>query len=1030
MIRINSQRFEIIKGRLKRESQLWSIVRGASEMSEEINPFVPTKWENLLKEYLNTIKSKHNEYDKRAYFKSAIMEGVLRIPPKYIDFEKNRNDLFYKGIIIETKTELSSTKREEGLEELKKYIEERNKEKEIVIKAILTDFLSFEIYDPKNILEKNVKDIKKSSDSFRVDTGELDGEVDYYKIFNDLFRMFTLTGKRPPDPVYLIPEINELINKSLILISDVEPGIKFEAWKKYVSIVLGNENETTLEMYRKHAILYYISVILVARALGHDDRIDIILRGDPFISDGIMNFIEPDNFFDFLPQNHEVFKLIENTLNKFDFTQKIGKDIFRVLYEDLISPSERHSLGEFYTPEWLAKILVDDVIIEKNKTVLDPACGSGTFLREVILKKYQLGETLDEIVSEVIGFDINPIAVAISKATYLLTISEMDKKSKPNIIPIFLADSLMPLGNVKYIKGKKLGDVRILKDKEVLENAITINFEEILPGEGSLVFKYKPNWSIKQMTEYLVEISQIHKDKINLNDDLVNKIERFAEQNKNHIWYYILRNIYVPYYFTKKIDIVLGNPPWLTFKDVKNPDRQDFLNLLYRGYKLSSGPEYKTQKDMAEFFIVRSQEYLKNRESGIIAFILTRAILNGGQYNSLRKGECDFKLFIEKIWDLDDNANPFRKPACIVKFSNIRTSENIPGFLIKSESDINVKKMIDVDVDKITLQPINFYLNLTENYSGISQDNFQLKNIKNNYKESFKNGATIFPRQYFFIEIMETKAKAFRIKTENTYMNTANKRRKKGDYNFYFNGEYVPKELIYNAILGESIDKFRLIDTKKIVLPIVDGKFIFDKTIENNSYKFNLTDKFSEEPLYRSYQDYFNNTEEDWEKERGTKFGADKDKTSSRMSVWDRLNYNNGLLKQFENKKIGKNKKLVVYNLSGKIIKSLAIDDLNYVIDYTAYYGLFNEDEAFYLTGILNSNYLIRLLKTTGILSERHIGKKPFDLPFPNFDPNNKLHVKISELSRKLHQIVQQNTDVEKSKEFGELDEAVKNLFE
>jgi len=1000
-------------------------------MQEEINPFIPVDWENLLKEYVNTIKIKNNEYDKRAFFKSTIMEGVLKIPPKYIDFEKNRNDLFYKGIIIETKNELNDTKRLEGLKELKKYIEEKNIKKEIISKAILTDFLKFEIYDPKEILEKQIENIKPV-DSFRVDYGELEGKVDYEKVFNNLFKMFVLIGKRPPDPIYLIPEINELINKSLILISDISPGIKFEAWKKYVSKALGNENETTLEMYKKHAILYYISVILVARTLDHDDRIDIILKGDPFISDGIMNFIEPDNFFDFLPQDHKVFKLIENTLNQFDFTQKIGKDIFRVLYEDLISPSERHSLGEFYTPEWLAKILVDDVITEKNKIVLDPACGSGTFLREVILKKYELGETLDEIVSEVIGFDINPIAVAIAKATYLLTISEIDKKFKPNIIPVFLADSLMPLGNVKFIKGKKLGDVRILKDKEVLENAITINFGEILPGEGSLTFNYEPNWSIKQMTEYLAEISQIHKDKLHLNDDLINKIEKLAEQNKNHIWYYILRNIYTPYYFTKKIDIVLGNPPWLTFKDVKSPDRQDFLNLLYKGYKLSSGSEYKTQKDMAEFFIVRSQEYLKNRENGIIAFILTRAILNGGQYNTLRIGECDFKLFIEKIWDLDDNANPFRKPACMVKFSNKKSLKNIPGFLIKS--DINVKKIIDVDKEKISLQPIKFYLNITEDYSGIisqdTQNNSQAKNIKNNYKKSFKNGATIFPRPYFFIEIIEERTKAFKIKTEDIYMNSINKKRKKGNYNFYFHDEYVPKELVYETILGENIGKFRLINTKEVVLPIVNGKFIFDITIKNNSYRFYLKSEFSEEPLYKSYEEYFNKIEEDWEKGRGGKFGVEKDKASSKMSIWHNLNYNNKLLKQFENRNDKKDKKLVVYNSNGKIIRSAVIDNLNYVIDHNSYYGLFNENEAFYLTGILNSNYFCYLLKKTGILSERHIHKKPFDLPFPNFDPEKELHVNISELSRKLHQIAQQNIEIEKSKEFSELNEAVKKLFE
>jgi len=1001
-------------------------------MTEEISQFIPKNWKEILIDYVNSIKSRKNEYDKRAYFKSQIMEKVFNINPKYIEFESGRNDLYYKGIIFETKNKLNDNTRIDGLNELKNYIQERNKNINVVIKAILTDFLLFEIYDPKDILDnqpENTKPIK----SFRVDVGSVEGKLDdnvIYDIYDNLYVMFLLNKKLSPNPVYLIPELNELINKSLVLISDLNPGIKFEAWKKYVSMALGNENETSLEMYKKHAILYYISVILVARALGHDDRIDIILKGDPFISDGIMNFIEPDNFFDFIPQDHNVFKFIENALNKFDFTQKIGKDIFRVLYEDLITPSERHSLGEFYTPEWLAKILVDDVITEKNKIVLDPACGSGTFLREVILKKHELGETLDEIASEVIGFDINPIAVAISKATYLLTISEIDKKFKPNIIYVFLADSLMPLK-----------DVKILKGKEVLENAITVNFDEILPGEGYYSFYYEPIWSIKEMTEYLIEISQTHEDKIHLNDGLINRIEKLAKQNKNHIWYYILRNIYTPYYFINKIDIVLGNPPWLTFKDIKNLDRQNFLNALYKSYELSSGSEYKTQIDMVEFFIVRSQEYLRDKENGIIAFILTRAILNGGQYDSLRRGKSKFNLFIDKIWDLDENANPFRKPACIVKFSNRKTLKNITGFLIKST--INVKKFIDINQDKISLIPTNFYLNITEDYSGISSDNFQFKNIRNNYKKSFKNGASIFPRPYFFIEIMEERTKAFRIKTENIYIYTKkpNKKRKKGNYNFYFNGEYVPKELVYEAILGENIDKFRLIKTKKVVLPIVEGNFIFNQSTKNNSYKFNLISKFSNDPLYKSYEENFNKMEEDWEKGRGSKFGTDENiyKESSRVSVWGRLNYNNSLTKQFEIKRNKKDKKLVVYNTSGKTIRSAVIDNLNLIVDYTAYYSLLNENEAYYITGILNSSYLIKVLNKAGILSERHITKKPFDLPFPNFDKKNELHKKIAELSKKLHQIAidldqQKNTNkkttIENIPEFKELNEAVKKLFE
>jgi len=66
----------------------------------------------------------------------------------------------------------------------------------------------------------------------------------------------------------------------------------------------------------------------------------------------------------------------------------------------------------------------------------------------------------------------------------------------------------------------------------------------------------------------------------------------------------------------------------------------------------------------------------------------------------------------------------------------------------------------------------------------------------------------------------------------------------------------------------------------------------------------------------------------------GVKYSIqDTYKEASRMSVWDNLNYNNKLLKQFENKNKEKDKKLVVYNSNGKIIRSAVIDNLNYVID-------------------------------------------------------------------------------------------------
>jgi hypothetical protein len=373
----------------------------------------------------------------------------------------------------------------------------------------------------------------------------------------------------------------------------------------------------------------------------------------------------------------------------------------------------------------------------------------------------------------------------------------------------------------------------------------------------------------------------------------------------------------------------------------------------------------------------------------------------------------------------------------MIKFSRINNKNKISGYILKSI--INIKNKFDVDINQIIKEPTEFTLVITENYSSITlsnniQSNVLNKKEKNTYGKSFRKGADIFPRSYFFIEIIEEAEKGYKVNTEKIYLSTSNKRRKKGNYNFHFENNYVPRELVYDAILGESIDKFKLINPKKVVLPIISGDFIFiipkGKKI---SYKFKLKNNYIHDHLFKKYEEYFNEMENDWEQGRGEKFKADK------KSVWDNLNHNDKLLKQFKNKNKEENKKLVVYNTSGKKIKSVVIDNLSYVIDTKAYYSLFNENEAFYLTGILNSNYFYYLLKKTGILSERDINKKPFDIPFPNFDKNDELHKKIAELSKKLHQIAinlnqQKSTNkkitIENTPEFKELDEAVKKLFE
>ena len=71
-----------------------------------------------------------------------------------------------------------------------------------------------------------------------------------------------------------------------------------------------------------------------------------------------------------------------------------------------------NKLGEVFTPSGLVRELIDkipDLFFEdKTKTYLDPACGSGNILVEVLNKKIQHGSTPLQALQTTYGVDIMP----------------------------------------------------------------------------------------------------------------------------------------------------------------------------------------------------------------------------------------------------------------------------------------------------------------------------------------------------------------------------------------------------------------------------------------------------------------------------------------------------------------------------------------------------------------------------------------------------------------------------------------------
>ena len=115
----------------------------------------------------------------------------------------------------------------------------------------------------------------------------------------------------------------------------------------------------------------------------------------------------------------------------FDFKPMSG-DLLGGLYQSYFDPETRKALGEFYTPPEVVDFILDQVgyVPERINTaearLLDPACGSGTFLVHA-LQRYLTAagakpavQVLQDLLGglKVVGFDVNPFAVLMAQANY------------------------------------------------------------------------------------------------------------------------------------------------------------------------------------------------------------------------------------------------------------------------------------------------------------------------------------------------------------------------------------------------------------------------------------------------------------------------------------------------------------------------------------------------------------------------------------------------------------------------------------
>ncbi|MEM4884818.1 MAG: N-6 DNA methylase, partial [Saccharolobus sp.] len=405
-------------------------------------------------------------------------------------------------------------------------------------------------------------------------------------------------------------------------------------------------------------------------------------EGGIFKKVGIRNFLEADYFAWYLDEWNDriasaIYEIVKKLLDYEPATVELNpekiKDLFKRLYQNLVPRDIRHKLGEYFTPDWLAELVLNEVGYDGNpdKRVLDPACGSGTFLVLVIkrIKEYaeehfiDKRELLQKIINNVKGIDLNPLAVLASKANYLIALSDLLRyRPREGIeIPIYLADSifveagkkwktLATGGEEEYILYTTEGEFIIPKeivDKNILNEILLYIDDGIKSKQNESEFRA---YLSKRLSELNITISKNSFEKI---IKLYKKIYDLEyKYHKNRIWTQLLKNSFAPL-LIGKFDYVVGNPPWINWENLpefyRNSTKElwDRYGLLEKTRGIGLG---KVKRDISMLFVTRCfDQYLNN--DGKLAFLVPFTLYKtqaGAGFRKWLANNCQ----VEKIHDL------------------------------------------------------------------------------------------------------------------------------------------------------------------------------------------------------------------------------------------------------------------------------------------------------------------------------------------------------------------------------------------
>lgn len=679
------------------------------------------------------------------------------------------------------------------------------------------------------------------------------------------------------------------------------------------------------------------------------------------------------------------------------------------VYQELVDPRDRHDLGEYYTPDWLCERIASELLPGSGfARVLDPACGSGSFLRAAIAHFVRANpdgsdtSRLAQVLDSVVGIDVHPLAVTISRATYLLALGPVARAARrPIQIPVYLADSLFLPAEVKQLElGKSAGyEIRFGGDRRVTVPENVVRSADLFDGaiaactEVAIDHAKSRKESAQTLRAYLARaIPELARHKNA--DEVVTALWRFTAElaelirkGRNSIWAFIVRNAYRPAMLKGHFDFIIGNPPWLSYRYIADPEYQaEVKQRAVEEYAIApKSQKLMTQMELASVFLAHCVETFGS-DRARLGFVMPRSVLSADQHANLRTRSYKGRFRLTAYWDLMEVEPLFRVPCCVL-FAQRGETGSINDTLAVREwagklpaKDVPWEAAKEHLIEKAKTGRVIF---LGDRTALSTVPGSVHPTASSAYAGRFRQGATIVPRNFYFVRVKELDGardpdRLYWAETDPEQAEDA-----KPPYKEVRLSGHVEGRFIYCTALSKHLVPFALLKPATVVLPLwPDGDDVVMRSAEELRHAG-----------FREFAAWMRKAERIWNEKRERK--------ASRESVYEWLDYQGKLTAQ----KLSE-RRLVLYAAAGSNLAAAHVDRKSlqapFVVDHTLYWvACETPQEADFLAAILNSeavNEAIKPFQSMGLMGERHIHKKVLDLPLPAFSEGNAAHQALAEL--------------------------------